>query len=156
MTEDKHNKEVSITVDHKHLKSKTPTSGAALYTLGAIQAGHTLYQEESGPHDDPPVPNDGTEIHLHEGEKFYSEPGQPQEQKEVEIVIDRKHLISPKKTTEAALYLLGAVPAGYELYRETSGPAEDEPIPNNGTPIRLHQGEKFYSSPGQVTPGAGV
>ncbi len=102
------------------------------------------------------MPNDGTEIHLHEGEKFYSEPGQLQEEKEVEIIIDRKHLLSPKKTTGAALYVLGGVPAGYQLYRETPGPAEDEPIPNDATPIRVHRNEKFYSSPGQVTPGAGV
>jgi len=152
--QDKHTKQVNITIDHKHLESPTPTTGAALYVLGGVQAGHTLYREVPGPHDDQPVPNDSAEIHLHDGEKFYSEPNQPPQDKEVEIVIDRKHLMSPRKTTGAALYVLGAVPANYTLYRETSGPAEDEPIPNDSTPVHVHRHEKFYSSPGQVTPGA--
>ncbi len=35
MSEDKHNEQISITIDHKHLESLTPTAGAALYALAA-------------------------------------------------------------------------------------------------------------------------
>jgi len=73
---------------------------------------------------------------------------------EVDIIIDREHLKSPKETTGAALYTLGKVQAGFTLYRETPGPREDEPITNDHTPVRVHEHEKFYSTPGKVTPGA--
>ena len=81
----------------------------------------------------------------------------PEEHKhhhEVEIIIDREHLRSPKETTGAALYVLGKVQAGFTLYRETPGPREDERIPNDHAPIHVHEHEKFYSTPGKITPGA--
>lgn len=144
-------KQIKITIDAKHHESPTPATGKALYALGGVQPEHTLYRENpDSEREDPPVPQDDSEIHLHEGEKFYSEP----DKKEVEIIIDRKHVESPRETTGAALYVLGEVPANYLLYRETSGPEEDQPIPNVATPIRVHKDEKFYSSLGQVTPGA--
>lgn len=151
--QDNHTKQVNITIDHKHLVSPTSTTGAALYALGGVQAGYTLYLEVSGPDEDRPVPNDGAEIHLHDGEKFYSEPTEPDDH-EVEVIIDRKHRRSPKKTTGAALYTLGEVLANYTLYRETPGPEEDEPIPNDATQLRVHWGEKFYSSENAINPGA--
>lgn len=147
-----HHKEVHITIEHKHVESPTPTTGEALYRLGGVPEGHKLVRETTGPNIDPVVPRGHEEIHLHEGEKFYFEPDKP-ESKTVEIIIDRKRLESLRDTTGAALYVLGAVAANYTLYRETVGPEEDEPIPNAATPIRVHRGEKFYSSPGQVTPG---
>ena len=147
-----HHRLVKIIIDHKQLESPTPTTGEALYRLAEVKAGYTLYREVSGPHQDHSVPNDVAEIHLHDGEKFYAEPTQPDDH-EVEIIIDRKHLRSPRKTTGAALYVLGGVLANYTLYRETSGP-EDEPIPNDATPIRVHRHEKFYSSENTINPGA--
>jgi len=73
----------------------------------------------------------------------------------VEIVIDRTEYKSPAQTTGAALYALGHVPADYKLFRETPGPREDEPIANDQTQIKVHPHEKFYSSPGRITPGGG-
>jgi hypothetical protein len=143
--EHEHHKLARIIIDRQHLESPAPTTGAALYELGKVKTGHTLYREVPGPHEDHSVPNDASEIHLNDGEKFYSEPTQPDD-REVEIIIDRKHLRSPRKTTGAALYVLGGVLADYTLYRETSGPEEDEPIPNDATPIRVHRDEKFASS----------
>ncbi len=152
MSEHHHHKLVKITINHNHFESPTPTTGAALYDLGGIPAGDTLYRELPGPKDDEPVPHDDRgEIHLSEGDKFYSEVGKPRQT--VEIVIDTKHVESPPETTGKALYVLGQVPADYTLFRETAGPREDEPIPNDGTAIHVHKHEKFYSSPGQITPG---
>ena len=67
-----HHKMVKIIIDRKHLESPTPTTGAALYKLGEVKAGYTLYREVPGPHEDEPIPDDQTEIHLHNDEKFYS------------------------------------------------------------------------------------
>lgn len=151
--EHEHHQLARIIIERQHLESPTPTTGAALYELGKVKAGNTLYREVPGPHEDHSVPNDAAEIHLHDGEKFYSEPTQPDDH-EVEIIIDRKHRRSPRKTTGAALYVLGEVLANYTLYRETSGPEEDEPIPNDATQIRVHWDEKFYSSENTINPGA--
>jgi hypothetical protein len=153
MSQHEHNQQhVQITIEHKHLESPTPTTGEALYRLGGVPEGSILVRESPGPNIDPIVPRGYEEIHLHAGEKFYFEPDKPQP-KTVEIIIDRKRLESPPHTTGAALYVLGTVAANYTLYRETHGPEEDEPIPNSAAPIHVHRDEKFYSSPGQVTPG---
>jgi hypothetical protein len=77
-------------------------------------------------------------------------------QHEVDIIIDRKHLKSPRETTGGALYTLGEVPAGYVLYLETPGPEEDAPIKNDGARVELHEHAKLYSTPGKVTPGSGI
>jgi len=153
MSEHEHqHKLAKITINHKHFESPTPTRCEALYTLAGLGADQTLYEEMEGHEDDRPIPHDGTEIHLHEGEKFYSEAGKPR--LEVEIVIDNKHIDSPRETTGAALYILGQVLAGYTLYREVEGPEEDPPIANDATVVRVRKHEKFYSSIGQITPGA--
>ena len=73
---------------------------------------------------------------------------------EVRIHIDRKPYESPKETTGAALYLLGKIPAGYELFLEVQGNEEDQPIPNNNTKIDLKQDQHFYSAQVTLNPGS--
>lgn len=73
---------------------------------------------------------------------------------EVEIVIEKKEHKSPTPTTGAALYKLGQVPAGYELFREVRGKGDDETIPNNDTEIRLKEGERFYFAQTSLNPGS--
>jgi hypothetical protein len=68
----KHDKPVNIIIDRKHLTSPTPTSGAALYALGEVKTGYTLYREVPGPTEDEPILNDGTQVELKNGQKFYS------------------------------------------------------------------------------------
>ena len=65
----------------------------------------------------------------------------------VRIHIDQKRYESPNPTTGHALYILGAVPAGLELYREVSGDREDEPIENGPETIHLKEDEHFHSGP---------
>jgi hypothetical protein len=148
-----HHKTVTIIINHNHLESPSPTSGTALYGLGGIPAGDTLFREVPGEKNDKPIARDSAEIQLQEGEKFYSEKGDPKPT-EAAIVIDRNRVLSPFETTGAALYVLGKVPNGFTLYREVSGPREDDAIPNNANKVTVHEDEKFYSSPGHVTPGA--
>jgi len=76
------------------------------------------------------------------------------EKDEVNIIIDRKHKRSPNPTTGNALYVLGELPSGYTLFRETPGPKDDEPIPNDATIVHLKDGDHFYSSQETINPGA--
>ena len=52
----------------------------------------------------------------------------------VPIHIDRQAVESPNPTTGAALYALGHVPHGYELFREVTGDREDEEVPGPKMP----------------------
>ena len=63
----------------------------------------------------------------------------------VRIHIDRQPYESPSPTTGTALYALGKVPAGFQLYREARGDHEDEPIHNDNEKEHLTQDEHFYS-----------
>jgi hypothetical protein len=64
---------------------------------------------------------------------------------EVGIHIDRHPHESPNPTTGTALYALGKVPAGLQLYREARGDQEDEPIHNDNEKEHLTPDEHFYS-----------
>ncbi|HLM99175.1 MAG TPA: multiubiquitin domain-containing protein [Bryobacteraceae bacterium] len=66
---------------------------------------------------------------------------------EVRIHIDQHPYESPNPTTGAALYALGNVPAGLELYREVSGDREDKPIENGPEVVHLKEDEHFHSGP---------
>jgi hypothetical protein len=69
---------------------------------------------------------------------------------EVRVHIDQKPHHSPNPTTGEALYSLGNVAAGSELYREVCGNREDRPIENDDEPIHLKDDEHFHSSPAQA------
>jgi len=64
---------------------------------------------------------------------------------EVRIHIDRHPYESPNPTIGAALYVLGKVPQGFQLYREARGDKEDEPIHNDAEREHLTPDEHFYS-----------
>jgi len=66
---------------------------------------------------------------------------------EVRIHIDQHKYESPNPTTGAALYTLGNVAAGLELYREVSGDEEDKPIENGPETVHLKEDEHFHSGP---------
>jgi hypothetical protein len=71
----------------------------------------------------------------------------------VSIIIEKKEYKSPNPTTGAALYTLGQVPTGYELFREVHGKGDDEPIANNATPVQLKPGDHFYFAQSSLNPG---
>lgn len=64
---------------------------------------------------------------------------------EIRIHIDQVQHHSPNPTTGAALYTLGHVAAGFELYREVTGDREDEPIENGPETVHLKEDEHFHS-----------
>ena len=63
-------------------------------------------------------------------------------------------MTSPNPTTHAALYVLGKVQAGYELFKEVQGDHEDEAIPNDAGTIHLKEDQHFYSAQVTLNPGA--
>jgi len=69
---------------------------------------------------------------------------------EVRIHIDQEQHHSPNPTTGTALYALGRVAAGLELYREVTGDREDEPIENGPETVHLKEDEHFHSGPPKV------
>lgn len=77
----------------------------------------------------------------------------PNEHTTVNIIIDKKHVTSPNPTTGHTLYVLGNVPANYDLYRELHGKGDDELIPNDATAVELKNGDHFFSSKQSLNPG---
>jgi hypothetical protein len=74
-------------------------------------------------------------------------------QEEVTIIIDKKEKKSPNPTIGAALYKLGEVAAGYDLWEEVHGKGDDVLISNDGAPITLKNGEQFYTAQSNLNPG---
>ena len=64
---------------------------------------------------------------------------------QVRIHIDQQPYESPNPTTGEALYVLGNVKPGLELYREVAGNREDKPIPKSKEHIHLKEDEHFHS-----------
>lgn len=65
-------KTVRVHIDRKTYKSPATTTGKALYELADIGERRELFREVEGDEDDEFVPRDGTVIHLHQDEHFYS------------------------------------------------------------------------------------
>jgi hypothetical protein len=76
----------------------------------------------------------------------------PVREKLVRIHIDQKQHESPSPTTGMALYRLGHVPPGLELYLEVSGDHEDALIVDGPKPLHLKTDEHFHSgAPAVIT-----
>ena len=70
----------------------------------------------------------------------------PKNLRRVRIHIDETPRHSPNPTTGAALYAIGQVRPGFELYREVSEDREDTPVPNDATVVHLKEDEHFHSA----------
>jgi hypothetical protein len=68
---------------------------------------------------------------------------------EVRIHIDQKPYHSPNPTTGEALYKLGNVQSGFDLFREVKGDKEDPIVENDDEPVHLRENERFHSVPAQ-------
>ena len=64
---------------------------------------------------------------------------------EVKIFIDQHTYHSPNPTTGAALYTLGKVDPGLELFREVTGDREDPEVPSGPETVPLKEDEHFHS-----------
>lgn len=68
-----------------------------------------------------------------------------QSKHQVRIHIDQRPFESPNPTTGEALYRLGQVQPGWELFREVRGDREDSAVPDEPEPIHLREDEHFHS-----------
>ena len=64
---------------------------------------------------------------------------------EVRVFIDQEAYHSPDPTTGSALYVLGKVEPGMELFREVTGDKEDPEVPNGPEAVHLKEDEHFHS-----------
>jgi hypothetical protein len=71
--------------------------------------------------------------------------GDVQGKHEVRIHIDEEQYHSPTPTNGEALYALGHVKPGLELFREVGGDREDQPVPKGKEHIHLTEDEHFHS-----------
>jgi hypothetical protein len=83
MSESEHADHVRIKINREEFRSPTPTTGQALYKLGEIGEHRELFREAEGDHKEVLIPRDSTEVHLKDGERFYSE-------KTVTIIVEGK------------------------------------------------------------------
>ena len=64
---------VEIFIDKKKHESPNPTTGAALYRLGGVDANtYDLYREVAGKGDDELIRDDHSVVHLKNGEHFFT------------------------------------------------------------------------------------
>ena len=64
---------------------------------------------------------------------------------EVKIFIDQEEYHSLTPTTGSALYVLGEVEPGLELFREVTGDEEDPEVPSSPEAVHLKEDEHFHS-----------
>jgi Multiubiquitin len=64
---------------------------------------------------------------------------------DVRIHIDEEACRSPNPTDGEALYAVGRVKPGLELFREVTGDREDQPVPRSKEHIDLAEDEHFHS-----------
>jgi hypothetical protein len=69
---------------------------------------------------------------------------------DVKIFIDQQFYHSATPTRGAALYELGKVEPGLELFREVTGDREDPEVPNGPEVIHLKEDEHFHSEKPKV------
>ena len=72
----------------------------------------------------------------------------------VHIFIDKRKVESTTPTTGIALYGLGSIPEGYDLFLEVHGHGDDEFIQKDSSTITLKNGDHFYSVQSSLNPGA--
>lgn len=70
---------------------------------------------------------------------------QQEQTHEVKIFIDQNSYHSPNPTTGAALYVLGHVQPGMDLFREVTGDQEDPEVDNGPEVVHLKQDEHFHT-----------
>jgi Multiubiquitin len=67
----------------------------------------------------------------------------------VRIHIDQKPHETPNPTTGEALYKLGHVQPGFDLFREVKGDREDPIVESDDELVHLREDEHFHSGPAQ-------
>jgi hypothetical protein len=73
--------------------------------------------------------------------------------KTVKIFIDKEKRETPEHTSGHALYALGPVKEGFDLYLEVPGPKPDQLIPDDASKMEAKEGAHFYTVKRNLNPG---
>lgn len=96
---------VRIHIDRTEYHSPNPTTGAALYVLGSVEPGKTLFEEVGGDREDRIIDNTGSETHIHTDEHFYSG------ELEFKIIVNaRERIVHTERVTFDEMVLLAFNP----------------------------------------------
>ena len=146
-----HPRQVRVHIDQRPYHSPTPTTGAALYILGRVEPGLTLYREVRGDQEDSEVKNDNAgPFHLRDDEHFHTGRGQT----EVTIFVNgrRRSVAAGMLSYEQVVALaFDPVPTGPDIvfsvtYRR--GPrANPEGDVSPGGTVELKNGMVFNVTP---------
>jgi hypothetical protein len=151
MTEQEHVHAVRVHIDDHRYESRNPTTGDALYKLGNVRPGFSLYREVTGDREDRVI-RDGTEtVHLKEDEHFHSG---PPEKKEVTIIVNGAPHEWPKREIAYAEVVTLDVP-DYPQHPEITYSVKYKNGPNNkpegtlsrGNSVKVKDCEVFSVSP---------
>lgn len=142
-----HHHKVRIHIDRRPYESLNPTTGEALYTLGAVPESHQLYREVGGDEEDKSVRKGDEIVHLHEDEHFYSA---ERHKTEYTIVVNgRRKLVTTEDLTFAQIVALGfeTPPASRDVmftvtYRCGAGKRPDGTL-IAGETVRIKDGTVF-------------
>lgn len=136
--------EVRIHIDRVAYHSPSPTTGKDLYALGNVPAGHDLFREVRGNHEDGLIANGDEHVHLKEDEHFYSAEKRP-----ITIIVNarKKTVPGPEVTFEQIVGLAFDTPPGGDnltitvAYRKGEGGREGTLRP--GESIKVKEGMIF-------------
>lgn len=140
-----------IHIDQRVHESPNPTTGEALYRLGAVRHGLELYREVTGDREDKVIPNGPESVHLKEDEHFHS--GFP-EKKEVTIIVNGTPHEWPKREITYAEVVSLDVPdcpqhpeITYSVKYKNGPSHKPEGTLSPGGSVRIKDGEVFSVSP---------
>jgi len=114
------------------------TTGREIKERAGIPDDYSLYLRREGENE--PI-RDDEEVHLHEGEHFFSE----QHHEGVDVFIDDDpYHFDTRRTTGREIKERAGIPDDHSLYLRREG--ENEPI-RDDEEVHLHEGEHFFSRP---------
>ena len=142
--------EIRIHIDRVAYHSPNPTNGKTLYVLGKVPAGHELFREVAGNHEDVRIVDGDEHIHLTEDEHFYSAEKRPHL---ITIIVNA----TPKKVEKGKFSFDQIVKLAYEtppfgentLFRVTyrKGKGEKEHTLDDGHFVEIAEGMIFDVTP---------
>jgi hypothetical protein len=134
-----------IHVDRKTYKSRSPTTGEALYELANVPEGRDLFRDLEDDQEDTRIPRDGTAIHPVHDEHFYT-----RRAKDITLIVNLEEKSWDKKRIsyeEVTLVAFGPPPPGivitYTVEFENGPLSNPEGSLTPGKSVKVREGMVF-------------